>query len=285
MERNHIINDVDFNYIEQQLQQGVSKIKLLDGSIDLEATKQQLIAYYTEKYKDLNQLHFQYDFVDLFCGAGGLSVGLEQEGFRPIFAVDKDKAALSTYRFHRPWLSEKNVIQEDIRYLVDKDIFPHVPVVVGGPPCQGFSVVNKHKKENDERNELYKFFVHSVEQADPELFLMENVEGILQRYDDIRADFEKVGYLTCPPLILNTKDFGFPQSRKRAFILGISARHSQIVDELFDRFRSAVLRDKVGAKYTLNDAISDLPGLEAKTMKNATYVESQKWGYTYAGFF
>lgn len=282
---NHIEKDVDFKYIEKQLQQSFSKIKVIDGSIDLDQVKQQMITYYREKYSDLNNLHFQYDFIDLFCGAGGLSVGLEQEGFRPICAVDKDLAALSTYRFNRPWLSEDNIIHEDIRNLVEKQIFPHVPVIVGGPPCQGFSVVNKHKKENDERNELYKFYVHTVDQAKPELFLMENVEGILQRYEDIKADFEKIGYIACSPLVLNTKDFGFPQSRKRAFILGINARYRDMVQELYDVFCGIVFAQKNGPRFTLRDAIIDLPKLEAKTMKNSTYVENQKWGYTYAGLF
>ena len=95
-------------------------------------------------------------------------------------------------------------------------------LLIGGSPCQGFSIVNKHKKENDERNDLYKFYVHAVNQSRPKVFLMENVEGILKIYDGIRKDFEHVGYIVCDPLILSPKDFGFPQSRKRVFVLGVN---------------------------------------------------------------
>lgn len=211
----------DNTFIVDQLDSVFSKIKIIDGSVDKDELHCQLLDYYRAKFGNPDLANFHYEFIDLFCGAGGLSVGLEQEGFRPVVAVDKDRSAILTYRFNRPWLTDANIIHDDIRDLVGQDIFPHVPVVVGGPPCQGFSVANKHKKENDERNDLYKFYVHSVGQARPDIFLMENVEGILRLYSTIKEDFCKVGYITCDPLVFNTKDFGFPQSRKRAFILGI----------------------------------------------------------------
>ena len=219
----------------------------------------------------------------MFCGAGGLSVGLEQVGFRPIIAIDKEPAALLTYRFNRPWMTEESLINDDIRNLVNQEIFPHVPVVVGGPPCQGFSVVNKHKKENDERNELYKFYVHAVDQAQPEIFLMENVKGILKLYESIQEDFEEIGYKVCKPLVLSPKEFGFPQSRKRAFILGVKGTHSDLLEELYELFKTTVYAYKKEKPYTLWDAIGDLPEIKAKTLKNSTYVESKEWGYTFAG--
>lgn len=273
----------DMEFIHEQIRKIIYKTKIQDGSANKEQLGKSLIDYYTKKYKAFTAEHFQYDFIDLFCGAGGLSVGLEQEGFRPIIAVDKDLSALSTYRFNRPWLKEESLIHDDIRELVGKDIFPHVSVIVGGPPCQGFSIVNKHKKKDDERNALYKFYVHAVNQSLPKIFLMENVEGILKLYDEIQNDFEHIGYIVCEPLILSPKDFGFPQSRKRAFILGISNDYTDIADELYSIFREAILSKMSGVQYTLWDAISDLPELEAKTMKNATHVESKKWGYTVAG--
>lgn len=273
----------DMEFIHEQIAKVLAKIKISDNSVDKDELKKKAVRYYTDKFNSFTAEHFQYDFIDLFCGAGGLSVGLEQEGFRPIIAVDKDLAALLTYRFNRPWLTEENLIHDDIRELVGTDIFPHVPVIVGGPPCQGFSVVNKHKKENDERNALYKFYVHAVNQSRPKIFLMENVEGILKLYNEIQGDFAKIGYIVCEPLILSPKDFGFPQSRKRAFILGINSDYENMADELFAIFKETVLSKMQGPKYTLWDAISDLPELEAKTLKNATYVESKKWGYTVAG--
>ncbi len=275
--------EVDLTFLMEQIENTFSKIKIIDTSLDKNEIRTQIEAYYREKFARIDNNTFQYDFIDLFCGAGGLSIGLEQVGFKPIIAVDKDLSALATYRANRPWMSAASVIHDDIRQLVGEDIFPHVPVIVGGPPCQGFSVVNKHKKENDERNELYKFYVHAVEQAKPEIFLMENVEGILKLYDSIKADFARIGYITCAPLVLSPKDFGFPQSRKRAFILGISKRHERSVEKLYKEFVDTIKEHECGIKYTLWDAIGDLPNLQAKTLKNATYSESAAWGYTFSG--
>lgn len=147
--------EINLDFLHEQLLLAMKKIKISDGSIDKDTVLREITAYYERKFSSLTNDAFSYDFIDLFCGAGGLSIGLEQVGFKPIIAIDKDEAALRTYRFNRPWMTEQSLIHEDIRDLVDSDIFPHVPVIVGGPPCQGFSVVNKHKKENDERNGLY----------------------------------------------------------------------------------------------------------------------------------
>ena len=273
----------DTSYIREQIKKVFSKLKIVDESIDKEKVEKDLLEYYETKFAEFNPPQFQYDFIDLFCGAGGLSVGLEQGGFRPIIAVDKDKSALMTYRFNRPWMTEDSLIHDDIRELVGKKIFPHVPLVVGGPPCQGFSNANKQRKENDERNELYKFYVHAVNQAEPKIFLMENVEGILTLYDQIRADFEKIGYIVCQPLVLSPKDFGFPQSRKRAFLLGINKSYESISSELYELFKDTIQAQNGGTRFTLWDAILDLPALGAKTMKNATNIESKDWGYTATG--
>lgn len=275
----------DDTFIVDQLNSVFSRIRIIDGSLDKDEIQHQILNYYKLKFGNFDLTEFQYDFIDLFCGAGGLSIGLEQEGFRPVAAVDKDQSAILTYRFNRPWLTDGSIIHDDIRDLVGQDIFPHVPVIVGGPPCQGFSVVNKYKKKNDERNSLYRFYVHSVDQASPDIFLMENVEGILQLYGKIKKDFHKVGYITCEPLVFNTKDFGFPQSRKRAFILGIKNDYKKISNELYRLFMAELQRHMDASHiFTLWDAIADLPPLKAKTMKNATYSESAAWGYTFAGF-
>lgn len=273
---------IDDKYVVDQLEETFSKVKIIDSSLDNTLVEKEVIKYYKKKFSNPEYGESKYDFIDLFCGAGGLSVGLEHEGFRPVIAIDNNASAIKTYRFNRPWLTDSSILNDDIRDMVNKKIFPHVPLVVGGPPCQGFSVVNKHKKDNDERNELYKFYVHSVAQARPEIFLMENVEGILKLYQDIRKDFQKIGYITCQPILLNTKEFGFPQSRKRVFILGIKKDYKKIVNELYNIFTTEINRQTHEYNFTLWDAIEDLPKLEAKTLKNATCCESQKWGYTFS---
>lgn len=275
---------IDDTFIVNQLNDAFSKIRIIDGLVDKDEIQRQLLEYYRAKFGNTSDANFHYDFIDLFCGAGGLSVGLEQAGFTPVVAVDKDQSAILTYRFNRPWLTDESIIHDDIRELANQDIFPHVPVIVGGPPCQGFSIVNKHKKENDERNELYKFYVKSVSQAQPDIFLMENVEGILELYEKIKRDFSRIGYIICAPLVFNTKNFGFPQSRKRAFILGINKQYKGLTKELYQIFEEELCGYMRSESFTLWDAISDLPQLEAKTKKNATYIESAAWGYTFGGF-
>lgn len=271
-------------FITEQLDLMFSKIHIADHSLDKDAIHKELLKYYKHKFNNSPCPRPEYDFIDLFCGAGGLSVGLEQQGFYPVMAIDKDQSAILTYKFNRPWLTDNNVFHDDIRNLVGQYTLPHVSLIVGGPPCQGFSIANKHKRENDERNELYKFYVYSVAQSKPDIFLLENVEGILQLYSEIEKNFSRVGYITCTPLVLNAKDFGFPQSRKRVFILGMSEKYKKILGELYKLFTQTILAHLNEYAFNLWDAISDLPVLEAKTKKNSTYYETSQWGYTFGPF-
>ncbi len=145
-----------------------------------------------------NKLEFhnknsKYNFIDLFAGTGGLSLGLESAGFSPVLVVDNYKAANQTYLFNRPFLNENKIISEDIKF-VDTNSFEHTPLIVGGPPCQGFSNANKQRKKDDDRNQLYKFFVKSVSSVRPKIFLMENVEGILPFKNIIKDDFKAIDY-------------------------------------------------------------------------------------------
>jgi len=271
---------IDYVFLDSQLAQNFSKIKIVDDSIDKSGLHKKIKNYYHKKWSSYDLAKSDCTFIDLFCGAGGLSVGLEQVGLHPIIAIDKDLSATSTYRFNRPWMQAEDIVNDDIK-KIDKKRFPYAPIIVGGPPCQGFSVVNKHKKESDERNELYKFYVETVKSVQPEIFLMENVEGMLQLYYRIAEDFAAINYTACSPLIYSPKDFGFPQSRKRTFILGINNKYKN-TNELFEIFKKSINEHLSKTVYTLWDAISDLPEIEAKTAKNATYSESQIWGYTFA---
>lgn len=271
----------NLSLIRDELQKTFSKICIDNPTIKKDEVQKDIEEYYIQKFNTLTDSDFKFDFIDLFCGAGGLSIGLECEGFRPIKAIDKDSASLRTYHFNRPWMPSEALLHEDISNLNLKKAFPYAPVIVGGPPCQGFSVVNQHKKDNDERNELYKFFVKVVAEVRPKVFLMENVEGILQIIELIRKDFINAGFHVCDPLILSPKDFGFPQSRRRAFILGINGDYKGIADELFNVFSQTIDSYKHRRAFTLWDAISDLPPLSAKTAKNSTNLENDVWGYTF----
>lgn len=280
------IKERSSDFFITQIQQDFAKIRIIDQSIDKDEHENAIIAYFRAKFAREKQqaMRNSFEFIDLFCGAGGLSIGLEQEGFEPSLAIDKDESALRTYRFNRPQLRADSVINADIQHIVEDRIFEYVPLIIGGPPCQGFSNANQQRKENDDRNKLYKFFVHSVHQAKPDVFLLENVEGILAHIDVIERDFNAVSYRLLPPIVLNTKDFGFPQNRKRAFILGVHFKYEGILEELQNLFIDTVQGEQGKFSFCLWDAIFDLPEIEAKTARNRTYYECKLWGYTYGQF-
>jgi DNA (cytosine-5)-methyltransferase 1 len=264
----------------KQISEIIEGVNVIDGSFlndylietALPIIKNQLEKKYIE-HKNKKDL---IPFYDLFAGAGGLSLGLETEGFEPKLVLDNYKAANQTYLFNRPFLNPDKIISESIREI-DLPSLEFAPLVVGGPPCQGFSHANKQRKEDDERNELYKFFLKSVESIKPPIFLMENVEGILPYKEVIQKDFAEINY-SSKVFKLNTNDFGFPQQRKRVFFLGISDKISLIHDELFNIF--STIQNEFLDSYNLFDAIGDLPVLDAKTQRNSTWIESKNWGYT-----
>ena len=119
--------------------------------------------------------------VDLFCGSGGLSLGLAQSGFRVIFANDIEKAALQSYSFNHPEIPGDQITMggiENISSHIKDYVNEEVDIVAGGPPCQGFSEANRQRLIDDPRNKLYKYYVESVTALQPKVFVMENVKGM-----------------------------------------------------------------------------------------------------------
>jgi DNA (cytosine-5)-methyltransferase 1 len=157
--------------------------------------------------------------VSLFAGAGGLDLGLTQSGNRIIWANDNDSDSCETYAQN----IGEHIFCGDIRGISDV-VVPQSDVIVGGFPCQGFSVANKFRSESDERNELYLEFLRLLNAKKPKWFVAENVSGIMslgggEVFKMILEDFEKCGYRIRHRLE-NMADFGVPQTRKRVIILG-----------------------------------------------------------------
>lgn len=158
--------------------------------------------------------------VSLFSGAGGLDLGFILAGHVIVWANDIDADAVATYRENigdHVWLG-------DIKDL-DINCIPDCDIVIGGFPCQGFSVANMGRNVLDERNQLYKEFLRVIEAKKPKIFVAENVKGILSLakgavIDAIVADFRSAGY-TVQYKLLNAADFGVPQTRQRVFIVGV----------------------------------------------------------------
>jgi DNA (cytosine-5-)-methyltransferase len=169
----------------------------------------------------------EYTFIDLFSGCGGMSLGFELAGFKSLLAIDSWEDALVTYKRNRNIARTlcADIESVDIQRLKG-DCFESssVDLIIGGPPCQGFSIAGK-RVVDDERNALYKSFVRFVDEFRPKAFVMENVPNILSMAngtikDAIIEEFSELGYkVECKVLL--AADYGVPQNRRRAFFVGL----------------------------------------------------------------
>lgn len=166
-----------------------------------------------------------YKIIDLFAGVGGLSLGFEMEGFNVVVANEYDPSIAKAYIKNR---SNPNMIVEDITKLPIIETFGKyagkVDVVVGGPPCQGFSQKGQRKTIHDPRNFLFKYYVDVVKNVRPRYFVMENVPNLLTAEHsyfkkEVFELFESLGY-GVDARVLCAADYGVPQNRNRAFIIG-----------------------------------------------------------------
>ena len=216
----------------------------------------------------------KFNFIDLFCGAGGLSLGFLQEGFDVNFACDIEQACVETYSFNHPNVPSKHIVNDDIKNIenniYDYLRYKNVDLVIGGPPCQGFSIANQQRIIDDPRNKLYKSFVNVVDKTTPKLFVMENVKGMLKVALQVKEDFEKIGYKVAFK-VFNAQDFGVPQNRERLIFIG--SRLDVKPEDIISKIESLVMD-----KHVLKDAIGDLNSLEASKEKNNTNLLNEKNG-------
>jgi DNA (cytosine-5)-methyltransferase 1 len=165
-------------------------------------------------------------FMDIFSGAGGISVGARMAGLNKIMSVEIDKDASATIRLNFPESTHfetpiQNITEEDIKNTIgDKKI----SVIFGGPPCQGFSVAGL-RNPDDPRNQLFKEYVRIVKIVQPDFVVIENVPGILTMekgnvYREILQQFANIGYPNMSVRILEAATFGAPQLRTRAIFIG-----------------------------------------------------------------
>lgn len=201
----------------------------------------------------------KYTAVSLFCGAGGLDMGFESAGFNTVWANDIDKDACDT---HRSW-SKAEVVDDDIRDI-NFDNIPQTDIILGGFPCQGFSLAGP-RKIDDKRNTLYQFFAGLVGQKQPLAFVAENVKGIRTLgngliLDAIVADFKERGYIL-KVYDANASDYGVPQDRERVFLVGF--RHDLSVEYDFPK--------PFDNQTTLSQAIGDMPDPKERDICMAPY--------------
>ncbi len=165
--------------------------------------------------------------IDLFAGAGGLTEGLRLAGYRSILANEYDEMAARTFSHNHPKIP---IIVRDIKKLSVSEVMElsgvesgKLNLICGGPPCQGFSLAGQ-RLDDDPRNEMFREFVRIVQGLKPEVFLFENVSGIMSMAGGgvlkaILAEFHKIGY-TCEYSLLNAAAYGVPQLRKRFILIG-----------------------------------------------------------------
>jgi len=195
--------------------------------------------------------------LDLFCGAGGLSIGFSWAKYNVIAANDNFKQACDTYRANHKntLLIEGDVTNKDINHkILEVSKKEKVDIVIGGPPCQGFSHAGK-RIIDDPRNFLYKEFVNIVKKIRPKVFVMENVEGILsinkgKIYEEIKNNFKKLGYSVAGHK-LHAAMFGIPQKRKRVVIIGTLRGNPELL------FPKTIIFNEQNY-ITTKEAISDL---------------------------
>jgi DNA (cytosine-5)-methyltransferase 1 len=218
-----------------------------------------------------------YKIMDLFCGAGGLSLGFKQEGFITGLANDIQECCIDTYAYNHPEVPRKNIILGDISLLSNTlhelCRYNDIDVIVGGPPCQGFSRANRQRLIDDPRNRLYKYYISVVSNVNPKFVVMENVRGILKHKDEIIDYFNKIGHRVSVK-VLNTKDYGVPQNRERAIFIGnrLGINNDAI-------FETMISNSTEIPKYTLGDALYGLRKLEASRIKNMTIKDTHESGY------
>jgi DNA (cytosine-5)-methyltransferase 1 len=199
--------------------------------------------------------------LDLFCGAGGMSLGAARAGFNLVAGVDFDGKALSAHSLNFP---NSKHLQLDISKILNSEILPligeqagQVDVIVGGPPCQGFSSIGKRDLD-DTRNQLISHFFRIVAEIKPRAFLMENVPGVLHKNYTALLDIAMApvleGYTILAPYKLRATEAGAPTIRQRVLIVGFR----KDCDEQANGFWERLELKKLSAP-TIKDALDGLP--------------------------
>lgn len=163
-----------------------------------------------------------YKLIDLFCGAGGMTLGFTKlfgHSFKPVWANDFNRYCIDTYRYN---FGEHGVCGDIVDILSDKSVFlPEADVVIGGPPCQGFSLLNKNR-DNDPRRQLWRQYLEVVRRVNAKIFVIENVPQLLgtEENKQIVDTARKLGFTKIWQGKLCAADYGVPQMRWRAIIVG-----------------------------------------------------------------
>lgn len=201
-----------------------------------------------------------YRLIDLFSGAGGMTLGFSDPrfggDFECVLAVDNDAASIAT---HAANFGGQTVCGDIEKWLEKSPHIPEADVVIGGPPCQGFSLLNK-KRAGDTRRALWRPYLEVVKRSGANIFVMENVAELFRspELEDIRRYAAKLGFVT-QAAVLNTADYGAPQTRKRTVVLGWRPKETIMPSFPPDRTHAEPEKGSELPRWkTVRDAIADL---------------------------
>lgn len=206
--------------------------------------------------------------VSLFSGCGGLDLGFKNAGFEIIWANDFDRDSVQTYGAN----VDERIVLGDITQIPSSEIPHNADVLLGGFPCQGFSIANNKRNVKDERNFLYKEMLRIIRDTQPKFFIAENVKGILSLgkgkvIEMIIKDFESLGYKVEKPFIINCSYYGVPQNRERVIIMGNRIGAPNTFPKVTHRNGETTIHEKVKPLnfedlphvITVREAIGGLP--------------------------
>lgn len=217
-----------------------------------------------------------YNMIDLFSGAGGFAVGCGWAGFESVLGIDYFKSAIDTWSLNHPNAISilgdiKKINPNDIKDLLNKKGIDKIHLITGGVPCQGFSIANRKRNENDERNFLFLEFMRFVEVFNPDSIIIENVSGLRSsaggKFEKEILDYmNRLGY-DAKVELLNAADFGVPQVRKRVIFVGIKKSLKEVYQFPIGKFSNN--------HRTVSDAINDLPYLDNNEQKTLYEIDPQ----------
>lgn len=224
----------------------------------------------------------QFSYIDIFAGCGGLSLGLHNAGWEGLFAIEKSKDAFATLKYNlvdkekhfcwNEWLpqTEHDINEVIMAYRVELEkLSGKVTLVVGGPPCQGFSMAGQRKK-NDIRNKLSESYIEFISIVRPQMLIFENVQGFTIGFKDeedkkgvpyskiLKEKLESLGY-SVEGKMIDISEFGVPQKRNRLIMIGVlQGNPHDFFEQLYDN-RNNFLKQKGLNKYiSVSEAIGDL---------------------------
>lgn len=200
-------------------------------------------------------------YIEVFAGAGGMSVGLEKAGWKPMLLVDNDKTCVETLRLNQARFTNAEIRCQDVTKLSLCDFLGRVDLLAGGVPCQSFSQAGKRKGLADARGNLFNDFIRLVDECEPKVFLIENVEGLTTHnngatfrgiLDQLKVTKTNHREYMINHTVLNANDYGVAQKRKRVFIIGIRS-DVPLQDDGF------MFPSPLQNKPVLRDALANVP--------------------------